>query len=146
MRGLGLFLILIPLLASLGHDIYLFVNNGGSIDTLQQAAQTTIEGTEGEPGVKTFFASLGYIWTQYHPESYKWTAENVDQTTWSYINLLLKQKAVVVSAILAAVAYLLALIFKKLNGEQSTMGSSRVDKVLNKNKGGKGKKMKYKRK
>lgn len=142
-----LFIVTLPFLAALGHDIYLFIINGGSVDVLQESIQTTMDNS-GEPGVKSLFATAGFIWTHYHPESYKWVFENIDEQSWAVINLILAQKAVVVGAVFAGFFYVLfflaSLFAKKEGGMGSSSSRSRIDKVLNKK--GKGGTLKYKRK
>ena len=56
MRGVHLFMFVValPALAALGHDAYLFYMNQD-------------KGFE--------LAALGFIWTKYEPESYRWTVE-----------------------------------------------------------------------
>jgi hypothetical protein len=116
MRGstLLIFILAIPALAALGHDAYLFFQNGGTMDTLQAQVQTSLAGTE-EPGVRSFFATGGWIWTQYKPESYKWVAENTNKDTWAIINLILAQKAVLIGAAFAGFFYSLFILLRLVN-------------------------------
>lgn len=146
MRGSLLLLILVtlPFLAALGHDVYLFATHGGSVEILQESIQTTLD-NPGEPGVKSLFASLGYVWTHYEPESYKWFAENSDEQTWAILNLILAQKAVVVGAVFAGFFYLLFFILKIAGGgDKGVVYSSPSRGSGRANKGGG--KFKYKRK
>ncbi len=113
MQGLTLlmFVLLWPALIALGHDVYLFYINEG-----MQSAQGLLQGqTPNDKGFLSLFASLGFIWTAYHPESYKFTVESVDKETWAYINLLLKQKAVFVGLAFAGFSYVIILIVKLLS-------------------------------
>lgn len=132
MRGVHffIFLVALPALAALGHDAYLFYLNQD-------------KGFE--------MAALGFIWTKYHPDSYRWTVEATEPMGyWPYINLILAQKAALVGAAFAGFFYVILLILKILGlwpfNEPNLSGFSgnrRVDEVLGGKKAGR---FKYKRK
>lgn len=109
MRGLYIFMILvmIPAMVALGHDIYLFVDND-TIDGAMRAVKA------GEKPWTSYFATLGWIWTHYDPESYKMMAENLDEQSWGIINKLLAYKAVVVGLGFGLFFWVLAFIFNVL--------------------------------
>lgn len=145
MSGVRLFmlLVLIPALVAFGHDVYLFYINEGVDNVIADATQAM-----EDKGALTFFASLGYIWTQYDPESYKIIAQSLDPESWNMLNTLLAQKAFFVGLAFAAFFYVILGLLKILNvwpfresgGKFS--GGSRMDDALGRQR----KKMKYKMK
>lgn len=104
MSGVRLFmvLVLLPALAALGHDLYLFYTNEG-VDNVVSDATKIFD----EKGASSFFAALGFIWTKYDVESFKAIAQSMDEQTWSYVNKVLAQKAVVVGLAFAGFWYVL---------------------------------------
>jgi len=108
------FLVLSPLLASLGHDIYMFIENQ-------------------EKGF--MLSAVGFLWTTYHPESYKWVNENVDGQSWALINMVLAQKSVVVFGGFAAIVFALSWALSLLTKVKTPKSGRDVD-FLNKNKKG----------
>ncbi len=130
MRGVHLFLFVaaLPALAALGHDLYLFYNNQ-------------------DMGFQ--LAALGFIWTKYDPDSYKWVVEQTEPLGyWPYINWVLAQKAVFVGLAIAGFFFVIAGLLKMLGvgGEteiRNFSGNRRVDEMLGKKQGGG---FKYKRK
>ena len=145
MRGVHLFMliVLIPALLALGHDIYLFTENSN-----MDALQTTLN--ENPEQVKTFFADLGFVWTEYSPETYKQAVDVMDPKDWAIINKILSYKAVFVGLVFAGFFYVLLFLLKILKAgpfrDQSVSSSSsrngRIDKLM----GRKHKKLEYKRK
>lgn len=123
MRGIHflIFLVTLPAIVALGHDVYLYYENQ-------------------DRGF--MFSALGWIWTQYHPESYEWTVEQTAPDTWRYINNILALKATVVTIGFAVVVYALILLLSLLFGEKQS--GSKFDKSLK--RGIKPGKMQYKRK
>ncbi len=111
MRGVHLFILLIalPALAALGHDIYLFYSDHGITSIVADVNKTI-----ADKGPLSMFATLGFIWTQYHPESYKLAAQGLDQESWEVVNALLAQKAIFVSVVFAGFFYVPLLIMKTL--------------------------------
>jgi hypothetical protein len=132
MRGVHLFMFVValPLLAALGHDAYLFYMNQD-------------KGFE--------LAALGFIWTKYEPESYRWTVEATEPMGyWPYINLILAQKAALVGAAFAGFFYVILLILKILGAWPfnepnlaNFTGNRRMDEIMGGKKAGR---FKYKRK
>lgn len=99
MRGIALlcFLLAVPFLAALGHDIYITYQNQDFTQPLK-------------------FSALGYLWVHYGPESYKWAEANIDKGTWTHIQTwLLEQRTVVVTAVPALAVYALLLVLKLLH-------------------------------
>lgn len=84
MRGGSLiFVLLIPALIALGHDIYLFYIN------FAQSQPLTLDLV-----MKEFkFSALGFIWTTYDEASYKSMFETTDPQTWAQIDYVLTWKA-----------------------------------------------------
>ncbi|MGB4057138.1 MAG: hypothetical protein WBK77_03535 [Alphaproteobacteria bacterium] len=128
MRSLGLLtFLLIPAMAALGHDLYLFYQNQ-------------------EKGFE--FAALGFIWTRYEPESYKSAVEiTTPDGYWPYINFILAQKAVLVGVVFAAIMMVFIGLLQLLGvgGERkikAPSGSRRSDEIMGK----KSAKYKYNRK
>ncbi len=110
--GLFLFIVAIPILIALGHDLYLFYINM-------------------ERGF--MLSTPGFIWTQYHPESYKWIVEQTAPRWWPYINFVLGLKAVVVAAFFSSFILILTGIIKIISPSQGGSTSSsekRIDKIL----------------
>jgi hypothetical protein len=148
MRGIPsvvLFIALLPIIAAFGHDLYLFYANYGVESA--QAVQKDIEQQIADKGADSFFASLGFIWTKYHPDSYKFIAENIDEGSWSVINWLLTQKAVVVGFVFAIFVFALTFILQAL-GVGGEEGSKSWDKGSSLSSGSRNKTgtFKYKRK
>lgn len=106
-----LFLVTLPVLVSFGHDLYLFYVAQG--EQLSTDLITKIY-TEDRPGRSFDLAALGYIWTQYAPDSYKLMSESYEPAEWAQIQEILKLKATLVFAAIAAAVYALALVFKAL--------------------------------
>ena len=99
MRGIPIlcFLLALPVLAALGHDIYI---------TYQ----------DQDFSKPMMFSDVGYLWVHYEPDSYKWAQENVSQGTWdSFLTPFLEQTTVVMAAVPAAIVYSLLLILKLCN-------------------------------
>lgn len=99
MRGLSVvcFLVALPFLAVLGHDVYV---------TYQDQDLTR----------EMMFSNLGYLWTSYGPESYKWAQDNIDKATWDSILVpVLKVRSVLATGVPAALFYALLGILKLLN-------------------------------
>lgn len=84
MRGLPfIFILLIPALVALGHDMYLFYEN-----------YVVPKGFTTDLFLKEFkFSAFGFIWTTYDAEGYKNFVASVDPETWASIDYLLTYKA-----------------------------------------------------
>lgn len=111
MRGVSLFMLIValPALAALGHDIWLFYDNYG-LGSIQRDLETILQ----EKGASSLFAALGFIWTQYCPDSYAWTVENTAPETWALISEFLTYKAFFVAAAFAGAVYILLGLLKLL--------------------------------
>lgn len=66
--ALPAFVLALPALAALGHDIYMAYNN------------TQLAVTE-----RFYLSDLGWLWVNYHPETYNWALENTDEVVWNGI-------------------------------------------------------------
>lgn len=84
-----LFLVTLPLLAAIGHDLYFFYENP-------------------DQGFK--LSALGFLWTQYSPESYQWVATNLSEGIWKLVTKILTFEAAIVTFAIAAFVYLLTFI------------------------------------
>jgi len=107
-----LFIVTLPLLISLGHDLYLFYvaqDQNLSTDLLTKIY------TEERPGRSFDFAAFGYIWTQYSPDSYKLMADSYTPEEWAGIQEFLKIKATLFFGALAAFAFGVALLLKLIS-------------------------------
>ena len=94
-----IFILAMPALAVLGHDIYLAYN------------QTDIQSAE-----RFFFSDLGWLWTEYSPETYNWVINNADAIVWNgFIDPLLDETAFFI-CIAPLSAFLFILIFMKIFG------------------------------
>lgn len=116
MKAIHFFLLIVtlPALFALSHDFYLFYVAQG--EQLNTDLATKIF-TEERPGRSFDFAALGFIWTEYYPESYALMKESFEPEEWANIQLFLKLKAFYVCAAFAVVMYVLTgiiMIFKKL--------------------------------
>ena len=90
------FILALPALAALGHDIYLAYNN-----------------TELAVADRFYLSDLGWLWTTYHPDSYKWATENVDNVVWTaFVDPVLQMSAVYVLGAPFAVWALSMIVFK----------------------------------
>jgi len=129
---LFLFIILLPALAAIGHDGYLFYEN------------------QPEEGFR--LASLGFIWTTYHLESYKQAVEMLEPDVWAYINEILAFPAVYVALALAAFLGILGgLVYMIFGGDKRERAPKRRFKSLPKDRlrrksQGSGNAFQYKRK
>ena len=84
MVGVQIFIliILLPLLAALGHDAWLYYEGGMEVFKL---------------------TSAGFLWTNYSPETFTWAADNLNQEIWDMLNRILPYKAVYIAGVLPAV-------------------------------------------
>ena len=141
MRSLYLlfFLLAMPALAALGHDIYMAYT--GKLPGGSNALQ---------------LSDVGWLWTTYEPESFKWARQNADPLLWKgYIDPLLEQTAAIVAAFPAVVVLTLIVLFKMIDMVPGAASAQvRMTRLRNK-KGfafseaqgkGKGGKARYKRK
>ncbi len=83
------FLVILPVLACLGHDGYLYYLN-----------------REAGNGLPFQLSDLGWMWVTYSPASFALVKESVDPGTWTIVNLILEQSGAVFFGVIAAVVYL----------------------------------------
>lgn len=135
MRGLSIlcFLLVLPIFAVLGHDIYVTYKD-------QDYSKTMM------------FSDVGYLWTRYEPDTYKWAQNNVDQATWDNIlTPVLEQTSVIIAAIPAIVVFSILIVLRLLNlppftsDVSVTKGHRKGRFSFGSGESGKGR-MKYKRK
>lgn len=92
---LFIFIICLPLLAAIGHDIYLFVTQTGLENTGDVLAG-------GDKPWHSYFATAGWIWTSYSPDTFRTVAQSLEPDEWKSLNVVLGQKAVVLGGVFAA--------------------------------------------
>ena len=111
MKGIHFFLLIvtIPVVLALGHDLYLFY-----VAQDQQLSADLISKiyTEDRPARQFDFAALGFIWTNYSPDSYALMSESFEPDEWKNIQEFLKLPAVYVAAAFAVLMYIVALLYK----------------------------------
>jgi len=136
MRGISIlcFLLAVPALAALGHDIYIVYQDQDFTKAMM-------------------FSDVGFLWTEYGPESYKWAQSNLSKETWDGIlTPLLEQTTVLVAAAPALLVYGILLFLKIFNmppfsDGTKTFGGSRKRGSFSFSGGDKSQgKFKYKRK
>jgi hypothetical protein len=96
MRGIVVlcFLLVLPIFAVLGHDIYV---------TYQDQDFTK----------PMMFSDVGYLWTNYEPDTYEWARKNIDPGTWEHVvTPFLEQTSVIMAAVPALVVFTLLLILR----------------------------------
>ncbi len=101
MRGVGFlcFLLLIPAMAILGHDVYL--------------AYTKIEQDASQP---FHLSDVGWLWVTYSPASYDWLHDSVDPEIWTAVfSPLMRATALLVAVIPAVAVYVTSLILKLMD-------------------------------
>lgn len=99
MRGFGIliFILLLPAFGALGHDIYVTYKDQDFTKTMM-------------------FSDVGYLWTNYEPDTYEWTKKNVEPATWdNIITPFLEQTSVIVAAIPALLLMSILLILRLLH-------------------------------
>ncbi len=83
--GIWIFVLLLPILAALGHDAY-----------------ATYKDEDFDKAM--MFSDVGYLWTTYDPGTYQWAQQNIDQSLWdSMLTPLLEQTTVLIAAVPLAV-------------------------------------------
>lgn len=102
-----LFIVILPFLISLGHDVYVFYSEQ---DQPINVSSITKIYTEDRPGRSFELSSFGFIWTNYSPDTYKVMEESFEPAEWSEIQELLKIKATILFAAFAIIMYLLAFL------------------------------------
>lgn len=136
-----IFIVFLPVIFVLGHDIYLFTQDS-SVDELTAAFSG-----KGR-SITSFFADAGFLWTKYHPESYKTLAENLTTEQWSIVSKVLSYTAIILALIVSALTSLLVFVprFARPNKKRNTIkvkNTKTVDDLLGREEE---QKTKYKRK
>ena len=139
-----MFIVAIPAIIALGHDAYLFINDGADVGALTETLKAT--GT-GAPDAKSLFSALGWIWTEYHPPSYEWVVRNAQPGTWKIINAFLELKALYFGVLFAGFFYSILLAMKVMKkgpfaGSSGKFTGKKGEKMAPK----RAEKFKYKRK
>lgn len=94
--SLLLFILALPALAALGHDIWLAYNN-----------------TAYDIAERFYLSDLGWVWKEYSPESMEWAKFAFEPTTWqTYIDPVLEQKTVLIGAVPLIIALITIIVFK----------------------------------
>lgn len=86
-----------PLLAAIGHDIYLYQEN-------------TAKGFE--------LTAAGFLWTKYHPESYRQAIDMLPAENWDMINQILTFKTVYIAAVISLFFYAIIIMTYSLKGSK----------------------------
>lgn len=82
------FLLILPALACLGHDGYVYYLN-----------------TEAGKDLPFQLSDLGYLWVTYSPDTFAAIKDSIDPGTWGWINLALEQTGVFLLGGIAAIFY-----------------------------------------
>lgn len=82
------FFLILPALACLGHDGYVYYLN-----------------TQAGKDLPFQLSDLGYLWVTYSPETFAVVKESVDAGTWYWVNLVLEQTGVFLFGGIAAIVY-----------------------------------------
>lgn len=99
------FLLLLPALGALGHDLYLAYNN------------TVLEGID-----RFWLSDAGWLWINYSPETYDWALATVDAAVWNgFVDPILQESAFFV-ALAPFCAFLAILFFMMIFGLGSFEG------------------------
>ncbi len=116
MRGYSvlLFLLALPILGALGHDIYI-TYHAKDFDAVLAG------------GIKPMkFSDVGYLFTHYIPDFYTWIKDNVSPETWTgIITPVFEQSSSLVAAVPFLFASLVLLILKLCNLPPFSDGVSR---------------------
>lgn len=130
-----LFLVIIPPIAAICHDLYLFY-------LAQDAPQIDADFfdkllNEERPARQFSFAAFGFLWLEYSPETYKTFKNGMEAENWEFFQQFLKLKAFYVTGILAAISYLIAALVWllksfKVQKKKRDMGSYRRKSAIKK--------------
>lgn len=102
MRALSLllFILVLPFLAALGHDLY--ISYGENQDYMNNIATKEM-----------MFSDVGYLWTTYEPDSYNWVRGDLDEESWkTFVAPFLEQTTVIVTLIPPAILMVIMLLIK----------------------------------
>lgn len=106
--GLVLFLIGLPALIALGHDLYLFyLANETVANEMDIAALSALYG-ENRPGRGFNFSSFGFIWTHYAPDNFRDTFHAGGTGIWASVRPYLSWEAFPTFGIFAGCVYVLS--------------------------------------
>lgn len=94
------FLIFLPALLALAHDIYLFCSTQFGTPDLGSIISTIIDSLSN-PESKFHFSDLGYLWVTYSPGSYETVANFLSPDIWVHIQSILKIEAVLFGLLFA---------------------------------------------
>ena len=98
MRGLGLlcFILILPVLGALGHDVYVTYQDENFAKTMM-------------------FSNVQYLWTHYSPETYVWSMKNIDPALWKgYIVPVIQLYTVIAAGIPAAIVFSVLILLRLL--------------------------------
>ncbi|MCB9988042.1 MAG: hypothetical protein H6868_01765 [Rhodospirillales bacterium] len=99
MAGLICFLLALPFLAVLGHDVY--IAYGRAEEDYMMILETFQ------------WSDLGWLWVQYAPDSYDWVKASLNPAVWEgVVGPLLEQTAALVFAVPALVVYVYLIVAK----------------------------------
>ena len=126
-KGFLIFILLIPAIAALGYDAFVYYENQ-------------------EEGFK--LSDLGWLWTNYYPDSHDYAFQEVGKESWvKYVLPILKLKTVVAAVIFAALIFSIVLLIQMLASMGSGKFSSKKnEKSLGRDRSKKDKKFQYNRK
>lgn len=88
----------------MGHDVYLYT----------QGVNPNLD-----------FSALGFLWTQYQPDSFRYVAAHFPPEIWTNIEAILPYPALYVALAFALIIYVPALLISKLFNKKQTQFSSR---------------------
>jgi hypothetical protein len=105
--SLILFIVAIPALIALGHDLYLFYLVNQDMAKELDIAEFTALYTQDTPGRGFHFASFGFLWTHYAPDNFRATAEAMGPENWNALRPYLSWQAFPTFGIFALAVYAL---------------------------------------
>ena len=104
------FLVAIPALAVLGHDVYLAYSS-----------------EEMDFAEKFYLSDLGWLWVTYGPDTYNWAIANIDESLWKgFVDPLLQQSAFYVAAAPAVSVYFILVLMKLFGLGQFESGGGKL--------------------
>ncbi|MCD8562930.1 MAG: hypothetical protein LRY54_02525 [Alphaproteobacteria bacterium] len=102
-----LFIVTLPALIALGHDVYLFyLTNQDVAQNLDITGLADLY-TQDTPGRSFHFASFGFLWTHYAPDNFHETVQSMGQENWEQLRPYLSWQAFPTLGIFAAAVYAL---------------------------------------
>lgn len=109
--GLVLFLIGLPALIALGHDIYLFYLVNEELANDMDFAALSALYTEDRPGRGFNFASFGFLWTHYAPDHFREFQASLEQADWDALRPYLRWEAFPTFGVFAGGVYVLSALY-----------------------------------